>query len=58
MLFLLFDSIIYSGLAVYLSFVVPKEFGAQKAWHFPITDIINKYKTQKRIKKDGVVNNL
>jgi hypothetical protein len=55
LLFLLFDSIIYALLALYLNLVLPKEFGVRKPWHFPVTDIINYFKKARRVKLDGHV---
>lgn len=38
MLFLLFGSLLFFALMVYLSLVIPTEFGVPKPWHFPISE--------------------
>jgi ABC-type glutathione transport system ATPase component len=40
-------------LAFYLEAVFPSEFGVKKAWHFPVTDLIQLYKDRNTLKSVG-----
>ncbi|KAJ3368547.1 hypothetical protein HDU91_000493 [Kappamyces sp. JEL0680] len=39
--------IILIGLAVYLSQVLPSDFGTQRPWHYPLSDLLNMLKRSK-----------
>jgi hypothetical protein len=52
-MFLLFETPIFLGIAFYLEAVYPTEFGVRKPWHFPITDVIKMYKNHQRNVRDG-----
>ncbi|KAJ3021009.1 UNVERIFIED_CONTAM: hypothetical protein HDU68_009875 [Siphonaria sp. JEL0065] len=48
--FLAGEIFIYGVIALYLSFVLPSEFGRTLPWHFPITMPIERYKKRQRRK--------
>ncbi|KAJ3113667.1 hypothetical protein HK100_001913 [Physocladia obscura] len=38
--FLFFEIFVYGAIALYMSQVIPTEFGIVRPWHFPITDLL------------------
>ncbi|KAJ3316708.1 hypothetical protein HDV06_002983, partial [Boothiomyces sp. JEL0866] len=47
--FLFVEIFVVFGLAAYFDAVVPSEFGVAKPWHFPVTDLFAKKKTEQEI---------
>ncbi|KAJ3015871.1 UNVERIFIED_CONTAM: hypothetical protein HDU68_012527 [Siphonaria sp. JEL0065] len=56
--FLVGEVFVYGLIAMYLSFVIPTEFGKALDWHFPVTLPIAKYQKMQRRKLNGGIDPL
>ncbi|KAI9333102.1 hypothetical protein BDR26DRAFT_840473 [Obelidium mucronatum] len=56
--FLIGEVFVYGVVALYLSFIVPSEFGKALPWHFPITMPIAKFQKQQRRKLNNGIDPL
>ncbi|KAJ3140474.1 hypothetical protein HK101_003473 [Irineochytrium annulatum] len=51
--FLIGESVAYLLLAVYLSLILPSEFGVRRPWHFPVSDVVKMLAARGGRKRNG-----